>query len=741
MIGLVHAVAQPAATVAYSTIGGSLGTSQRGFRAVDNFPGAAANDDTAPSALFPGAVSSSRAIMKAHAEWGSGLWAGTGNGDPVQGAIGSGGANFDTVFLGETPFNGGVNGNVHSYTAASGDFCGAGTLAVTLSPISDGWTIRYCPGFTWDDGPSTPGAGLIDIQGIACHEIGHALGLGHSTATGATMRATVSGSGVGLRSIEADDIAGLQSIYGIAAISKPRITGLSGSTSIGAALVVQGTKFSSNGNEVWFTPAGGSSQPVKVKNLASSNAGSLLAVIVPDGVTSGQVLVKANGSGGASLSNAWPFTVGTGSVGKGVVPKLKKDTTIRASLGFGQLEPDEDVTDVALSGNRRMLAFVSRSSVIAPGDANVADDVFLRDLKKGTTVRISVGPDAVDGDGPSDSPALSRNGRYVAFRSSATNLLDEAQATTQIYRYDRKTGELELVSRNDEGEAANSACSSPSISANGRLVTYATAATNLTDDVDLNGAADIYVTDIKKGTTQLVSRGAGGSTPNGASIMSSLSGNGRVALFVTAATDVEVLGAGDGDVGIPEAFSVFAHTLKTGEIALVSRRTDGSPNEFAALRPSASHNGRVVVYSSDDPLLVENDTNNVTDVFAVDLKKGTTTRVSVAPTPDPKLADFSDLTLGQPAVSANGRYVTFSSPSPDIVPGDPSAHIDVFIYDRKKAVTQMISLTAANLVGANSSSFNSTTSSNGRFIAFLSDATDLVGDDTNDVVDAFVRRW
>lgn len=733
---VVDAACRPSTTAAFTTIGGSLGTSQRGFRAMANFPGAAANDDTSSSSFFPGIVGSTRAIARAHAEWASLPWAGSGGGDPLQAVLGSGGANFDTQYLGETPFDGGINGNVHSYQTADEGFCGGGTLAVTLAPISDGWTIRYCPEFDWDDGPGSAGLGLIDLQGIACHEIGHALGLGHSTAAGATMRAAVSGSGNALRSIEGDDVAGLQSIYGALALGKPQVTGLVGSTSVGGVLVVEGTQFSSGGNEVWFTPAGGSSQPVKVKNLSSSNAGTRLAVVVPQGATSGQLIVKKNASGGASLSNAWPFEIGASGSGVGAVPKLKKQTTVRASLGFGQLEVDDDVTEVALSGSGRFVAYTTASAVPAPGDANALADVFLRDVKKGTTQRVSAAPGDVDANGASGSPAVSRSGRFVVFVSDATNLIDGATTPAgQVYRFDRVKDVVELVSRSVDGAPANGACAFPTVSDNGRFIAYQSVASNLTGAPDGNGVEDVFVTDVKTSVTTRVSRAATGGDANGSSIHPFLSGNGRVVVFSSDATDLV-----EGDVG-PDAFSVFAHTLKTGVTELVSARLDGTRNALGAFAPSTSRNGRRVAFFSDDPQLVDGDTNGVHDVFVRDRKKGTTLRASIAPTPDPNLADLSALDAGRRALSASGRFVVYSSASPDVAPGDPNGGADVFVFDTKKGVSQVISVTPSGALGAQGGSVLGTPSSRGRTVAFLSSATELVGDDTNGVDDAFVRRW
>jgi hypothetical protein len=287
---------------AYSLIGGSLSTSQRDVRVFDNFTDAAANNNTTPSPSFPGYVGAELAVWKAVIEWQSELHGG-GYGDPTQvGGLGSGGANFDPSWQGNASGTGGTNDNVHSELSGSS----GGVLAFCETPISDGWRIRYYSTWTWSDGPDA-GFGGTDLQGVACHEYGHALGLGHSDDPSApTMFPSISGNGSLQRSIEADDIAGIQAVYGLKSASKPRIT----STQVtGSTLVINGANFTTTNNEVWFTRAGGSTtgDPVKVTGAASTNGGTKITVAVPATAGDGDVLVKKNATGNSSLSNAYPF--------------------------------------------------------------------------------------------------------------------------------------------------------------------------------------------------------------------------------------------------------------------------------------------------------------------------------------------------------------------------------------------------------------------------------------------------
>lgn len=283
---------------AFTTIGGSLGQAQRDVRVFDNFTDAQANNNVTPDANWPGYTGVEMSVWKACGEWSSQLHGGTGAGDPLQ-TVGSGGANFDISWQGNATGVGTTNENIHSELAGSS----GGVLAFTETPISDGWRIRYYSTWTWHDGPGSVTSG-IDIQGVACHEYGHALGLGHTTVGGSTMFASISGTGTSARSIEADDIAGVQFIYGVKLGTKPTISSISVS---GGNVTINGSNFSPSSNEVWFTQAGtgGTGTPIKVTGVTSG--GSSITVAIPGTAGKGDVLVRNNGTGNGNLSNAWPF--------------------------------------------------------------------------------------------------------------------------------------------------------------------------------------------------------------------------------------------------------------------------------------------------------------------------------------------------------------------------------------------------------------------------------------------------
>jgi len=303
-LGLALLLAGPRSG-AYVLIGHSLSLDQRDARVFNNFLDPEANDNQTPHPTWPGGVGAPLAIWKALAEWGSTLH-GDGEGDPSQpGDLGSGGANFDVSWQGAAPDAGTTTGNVVSALA----HCGGGVISLTeLGP--NGWRIRLCDVWLWDDGPTVVlAAGALDIQAVVAHEYGHVLGLGHSSVSGATMFPTVSGNGVAARSIEADDQAGVRALYGAAGVGKPRIQV---ALSDGVRLLIFGSGFAASGNEVWLTAAGvnPTGDPVVVRGLVSTLGGTRMELVPPPGAGPGDVLVRIPGSGGSVLSNAWPIDLG-----------------------------------------------------------------------------------------------------------------------------------------------------------------------------------------------------------------------------------------------------------------------------------------------------------------------------------------------------------------------------------------------------------------------------------------------
>lgn len=369
LAGAAALLPQPAPS--YSLIGGTLSLDQRDVRVFDNFDDPSANDNTTPDPRFPGFTGAELAIWKAAVEWGSELH-GDGQGDPQQpGGLGSGGANLDASWQGNAFSAGDANDNVHSQVKGSG----GGVIAFCELPIENGWRIRYYAAETWDDGPGMPGAGKQDLQGVATHEYGHALGLGHSTTVGATMYPSANGGGYAQRSIAADDVAGLQALYGPKSATKPRITQVVVDPAAGR-VTLTGANFAPAGNELWFPKSGGTpagADPIlRVGGVASTGGGTQIVTALPNQAGPGDVLVRVPGSGHAALSNAWPFQpLGTG-------PQFGPPTITGVSPStVAAVQNAPRLVDVSGTGFLGLVEARVGGVVLGPGELQVHSDTAL----------------------------------------------------------------------------------------------------------------------------------------------------------------------------------------------------------------------------------------------------------------------------------------------------------------------------------------------------------------------------
>ena len=342
--------------------------------------------------------------------------------------------------------------------------------------------------------------------------------------------------------------------------------------------------------------------------------------------------------------------------------------------------------------------------------------------------RVSVSAGGADPDGPSGigGVAVSHDGRYVAFVSSATNLVPGVPSGTHVYVRDVLTDATELVSVSSEEVPAESAASAPSMSADGRYVAFESDASNLVAD-DGNGYDDVFVRDRVSGTTERVSVATGGAEGDYLSVEPSISADGRHVAFTSGASN---LVAGDGN----GADDVFVHDRVTGTTERVSVETGGSegPDLEDSATPSISGDGRYVAFSSYDAF-VYGDVNQNEDVYLRDRATGTTTMVSRTNGGDVSING----TTGAPSISADGRYVAFASDAA-LAGTDPPVATIVYVRD----LVQGKSTRACAGIGgapANGACGLPSISADGRYVAFRSLASNLVSGDANGVSDVFVH--
>ncbi len=374
----------------------------------------------------------------------------------------------------------------------------------------------------------------------------------------------------------------------------------------------------------------------------------------------------------------------------------------------------------SISANGRFVVFGSSSRNLVDHDTNGADDVFLHDRKTQRTRRVSVSSAGRQANGRSSRSQISADGRFVLFNSSATNLVrPDANGTLRdFFVYNRKTRKTRRVSVSSAGVQGNRASSWASISADGRFVAFNSSATNLVPD-DANGVADIYVRNRKAHTTRRVSISSAGEEADHASHFNSISANGRFVAFDSAAHNLVAGGMGfSGN-------DVFVHDRRTHRTEQVSVSSAGAPADSSSLLPSLSANGRFVAFQSRATNLVAGDTNGNSDVFVHDLERDRTRRVSVnsAGRQGNRESGFE----GPPAtvVSADGRFVAFESESSNLVRHDTNRTYDVFVRDRARRKTRLVSR-SSNGRQSNGSSFWPSLSADARFVAFASGASNLV---------------
>ena len=383
------------------------------------------------------------------------------------------------------------------------------------------------------------------------------------------------------------------------------------------------------------------------------------------------------------------------------------------SLPFGEGQYEFYTVAVDGAGNREA------SPITADADIE-----YLADLPI-VTERVSLSSGGGQGSSNSGNPFISDDGRYVTFESHAPDLVaGDTNGKFDIFVHDRLTDETTRISLASDGTQGDQHSYDPSISGDGRYVIFHSFASNLVAG-DTNTTPDVFVHDRVTGLTERVSVASDGSQGTGNHNDSMLSRDGRYAVFTATSPN---LVAGDTN-GVTD---IFVHDRQTDTTSRVSVASDGSQANKGSADAWISADGQYVAFKSLATNLTSGDTNGSWDVFVHDRTTGTTSRVSLAS--DGSQANGAS---GDPALSGDGRYVTFSSLAGNLVAGDANGLEDVFVHDRQTAASERVSIDPAGLESDGASSGPSL-SDDGRYVAFQSTATNLVAGDTNAVVDVFV---
>lgn len=402
--------------------------------------------------------------------------------------------------------------------------------------------------------------------------------------------------------------------------------------------------------------------------------------------------------------------------------------TTRASLSSTGSQGNGRSWSPSLSEDGRFVAFHSEASNLVSDDTNGARDVFVRDRATGTTTRVSVSQSVVQGNNESSDPSMSADGRFVAYGSLASNLVEgDTNAAWDVFVHDLASGQTTRVSLSSARDQGNNHSRYPSISANGRYVAFHSGASNLVPG-DTNGAYDVFVHDRATGHTTRVSVSTSGVQGNASSWFPVISADGRFLAFHSEASN---LVQGDTN-GVAD---VFVHDRSTGETTCVSVNSFGEQGNVGGTYPSISGNGRYVAFGSGSSNLVQGDTNGLADAFVHDRWTGQTTRVSVG-----SFGEEGNRESWFPSINGDGRLVAFGSLASNFVPGDTNNTWDIFLRDRATGHTTRVSVNNGG-GQAELASHGASIAANAHAVAFWSNSSNLVPGDTNGVSDVFVHRW
>lgn len=514
---------------------------------------------------------------------------------------------------------------------------------------------------------------------------------------------------------------------------------------------------------------------------------------VPRGIsTNGQFVLFESTARNLTTNNA--STNAVTFPGDVYVRDVANSTTTLVSANTNGVGPNSASSSV-MSADGHLVAFASTSTTLVPGDANNIKDVFVRNLQTRTNAMVSVG--AMAGGTAtnfSESPAMTPDGRYVVFYSTATNLVPGVQTIGEIYERDLQAGTTTWVSKDarnlffanvgtsnevacnfkvsDDGNfiafesCTNPAANSLSNLARGIILRH-NMSSNTTDLIETNANVPItafesihtldmtpdgrfvaYVNnvnglgqptlgvsvwDAQSATSILVSVNTNGVASTGAFCDSpAISTNGRFVSFVSSATDLV-------SNSIPSGYHAYLRNTLGGATRLVDADLSGAGAgvNYGAI-PNLSADGSTVAYESSTPNVVSNDLNLRFDVFVVNTASNGTELVSARDAALPSVTPRGPSGQYTYSVSTTGRYVAFASDSDDLALNDTNGWRDVFVRDMLTGTSTLVSV-ATNGFSGTGMSFEPAISGNGRYVAFSSYVTNLVSGDTTNVQEVYGR--
>ena len=407
---------------------------------------------------------------------------------------------------------------------------------------------------------------------------------------------------------------------------------------------------------------------------------------------------------------------------------------VSVSSNAEQGNSGSSIVTSSVSANGRFVTFASSSYTLVNGDNNGSQDIFVHDRQTGVTELVSVASDGSQGNRGSSYSSISGDGRIVAFISNASNLVDgDTNGISDAFIHDRVTGITERVNVPSTQAQANEPTYTALISADGRFVVFESEDNNLVaNDTNRN---DVFVHDRTTGTTELVSVSLNPTPGFSDSSNPSISADGRYVAFTS---NSKTLAAGIASSGA--AVQVFVRDRVQGTTEFISTSPDGAPANKNSSETSISADGRFVSFSSVADNLVTGDSNAGQDIFVHDRQSGSTEIVSIASDGTQANNVSSNTVISSfSSISASGRFVVFESRASNLVNADTNGKIDIFIHDRDADITERLSVSSTGDQG-NDSSSRASISADAGFVAFWSFSSNLVDADSNGTADVFVAK-
>jgi hypothetical protein len=351
--------------------------------------------------------------------------------------------------------------------------------------------------------------------------------------------------------------------------------------------------------------------------------------------------------------------------------------------------------------------YSSAATDLVLNDTNYVEDIFFYTRETPSTDRVnlsSYGNQAYGG--ASNYPSVSASANKVAFQTSAMNFVYSYYS--QIYVRDVSGGTTILISADYTypTSAGNAASMVPTISENGRFVSFASLASNLVSDISPGSMSQIFRRDIDSSVTELISvANGGGMGDSSCDYVTDMSADGRFVVFASSSTNL-LASATNGQQ------QIFLRDTVSGVTELISQSSAGVEGDGGSKNPRVSEDGNYVVFESYASNLVSGDTNAMKDIFLRNRASGVTTRVSVD-----SAGNQADGASYSPAMTKDAYFIAYASDATNLVSGDTNGVRDIFVHHKITGETRRVSLSSDGSQFASGSETPSI-SGNGVYVAY-----------------------